>query len=117
MNLIVAGGRDFTDYKLLKEKLDFLLSNTDKEEVTILCGKAKGADSLGERYANENNIDVWEYPADWGKHGKQAGYLRNSQMVDDATHLVAFHDGVSRGTKHMIDLATNKGLVVRVVRY
>lgn len=116
MNLIVAGGRDFTNYKLLKEKLDFLLSNTDKEEVTILCDKAKGADSLGERYANENEIDVWEYPADWSK-GKQAGYLRNAQMADDATHLVAFHDGVSRGTKHMIDLATKKGLVVRVIKY
>jgi len=116
MNLIVAGGRDFTNYKLLKEKIDFLLSNTDKEEVTILCGKAKGADSLGERYANENNIDVWEYPADWSK-GKQAGYLRNSQMADDGTHLVAFWDGVSRGTKHMIDLATKKGLVVRVIKY
>lgn len=59
MNPIVAGGRDFTNYRLLKEKLDFPLSNTDKEEVTILCGKAKGADSLGERYANENNTDVW----------------------------------------------------------
>lgn len=117
MNLIVAGGRDFTNYRLPKEKLDFLLSNTDKEEVTILCGKAKGADSLGERYANENNIDVWEYLANWEKHGKSAGYLRNSDMADAGTHLVAFHNGISRGTKHMIDLATKKGLVVRVIKY
>lgn len=117
MNLIVAGGRDFTNYRLLKEKLDFLLSNTDKEEVTILCGKAKGADSLGERYANENDIDVWEYPANWDKHGKSAGYLRNADMADDGTHLVAFWDEVSKGTKHMIDLATKKGLIVRVIKY
>ena len=116
MNLIVAGGRDFKDYALLKSKLDFLLSNTDKEEVVILCGLAKGSDLLGKQYADENNMDVWEYPADWTK-GKQAGYLRNSQMADDATHLVAFWDGVSKGTKHMIDLATKKGLVVRVYRY
>lgn len=116
MNLIVAGGRDFTNYKLLKERLDFLLSNTDKEDVTILCGMARGADLLGKRYADENHIDVWEYPADWSK-GKQAGYLRNSQMAEEGTHLVAFHDGVSRGTKHMIALATKKGLVVRVIRY
>jgi hypothetical protein len=116
MNLIVAGGRDFTDYHLLKTKLDFLLSNTDKEEVTILCGMARGADLLGKRYADENEIDVWEYPADWTK-GKQAGYLRNSDMADNATHLVAFHDGASKGTKHMIDLATKKGLVVRVIKF
>lgn len=49
--------------------------------------------------------------------GKQAGYLRNSQMADEGTHLVAFHNGVSRGTKHMIDLATKKGLIVRVIKY
>ena len=119
MNLIVAGGRDFTNYRLLKEKLDFLLSNTDKEEVTILCGKAKGADSLGERYANENNIDVWEYAADWEKHGKSAGYLRNSDMADAGTHLVAFWNGTvkSSGTYNMIQTARKRGLVVRVVRY
>lgn len=116
MNLIVAGGRDFTNYKLLKEKLDFLLSNTDKEEVTILCGMARGVDLLGKRYADQNEIDVWEYPADWSL-GRQAGYLRNSDMADEGTHLVAFHNGISRGTKHMIDLATKKGLVVRVVKY
>jgi len=117
MNLIVAGGRDFNNYPLLKEKLDHLLSKTDKEEVTILCGMAKGADLLGKRYTDENNIDVWEYPANWDKYGKAAGYLRNSDMADNATHLVAFWDGVSKGTKHMIDLATEKGLVVRVIKY
>lgn len=119
MNLIVAGGRDFTNYKLLKEKLDLLLSNTDKEEVTILCGMARGADLLGKRYADENNIDVWEYKANWEKYGKQAGYLRNSQMADEGTHLVAFWNGTVKGsgTKHMIDLATKKGLVVRVIKY
>lgn len=117
MNLIVAGGRDFNNYKLLKTKLDFLLSKQNKEEVTILCGMAKGADLLGKKYADENNIDVWEYPANWEKHGKSAGYLRNSDMADAGTHLVAFWDGVSKGTKHMIDLATKKGLVVRVIKY
>ena len=119
MNLIVAGGRDFTDYKLLKEKLDFLLSNTDKEEVTILCGMARGADLLGKRYADENNIDVWEYPANWEKYGKQAGYLRNSQMADEGTHLVAFWNGTVKGsgTYNMIQIAHKRGLIVRVVRY
>lgn len=117
VRLIVAGSRNFTDYDKLCKSLDYLLSNTDKEEVTILCGMAKGADLLGRRYADENNIDVREYPADWDKYGKSAGYLRNSDMADNATHLVAFWDGVSKGTKHMIDLARKKGLVIRVIRY
>lgn len=116
IRLIVAGGRDFKDYALLKSKLDFLLSNTDKDNVVILCGKARGADLLGKQYADENKIDVWEYPAYWSK-GKQAGYIRNAWMADEATHLVAFWDGVSKGTKHMIDIATKKGLGVRVYRY
>jgi hypothetical protein len=117
MNLIIAGGRDFDNYSYLEKVLNHLLSRTDKETITIFCGKAKGADSLGERYALHNGIRVREFPADWNTHGKRAGILRNIEMGDEATHLVAFHDTVSRGTKQMIDYAEKKGLVVKVYNY
>lgn len=117
MNLIVAGGRDFTDYTLLKNKLDLLLSKRNKPDVILICGMARGADLLAKQYANENNMFVWEFPADWDNKGKSAGYLRNLQMAEEGTHLVAFWNGVSKGTKHMIDIATKKGLVVRVFPY
>lgn len=113
--VIVAGGRHFNNYELLKQKLDVLLSN--KEKVEIVSGGAKGADSLGERYAKEKNLLLETKPADWDKHGNSAGYKRNKEMADYADALVAFWDGKSKGTKHMIDLAKKSNLAVRVIYY
>jgi len=113
--VIVAGGRGFNNYPLMKERLNVLLAN--QPEVTIISGTAAGADRLGERYAEERELPVERYPAQWDLHGKAAGYKRNQQMAEVADALVAFWDGQSRGTKHMIDIATKIGLAVRVVRY
>lgn len=116
--VIVAGGRDFNDYTLLREKLDFYLRKlSSTHEIVIICGKARGADSLGEQYAIEHGYSVDAYPADWVKHGKSAGYIRNTIMAENADALVAFWDGQSRGTKHMIETAHKKNLKVRVVNY
>ena len=120
MNLIIAGERDFDDYALLCKSLDHLLKNTDKSTITVFSGQAKGADYLGERWAKSKNprILIRQFPADWDKHGKKAGILRNQEMLDaGASHLVAFWDKSSRGTKDMIDRATKAGIVVRVVDY
>lgn len=114
--VIIAGGRSFSDYERLKRVMDHLLSKT-KEEIVIVCGKARGADSLGEQYAKEKGYEVRYFPADWKGLGKSAGYKRNEQMAQNADALVAFWDGQSRGTKHMIDLAGKYGLDVRVVKY
>lgn len=112
LKVIVAGGRDFSDYKMLTKTLDHL-----KKPFEVVCGEAKGADSLGKRYANENELKVHSFPADWNTHGKSAGYKRNEQMAEFADACIAFWDGKSRGTKHMIDIATRKGLKLLVVRY
>lgn len=104
--LIVAGGRDFNDYDLLKSKLDKLLSN--KTHVEIVSGKARGADSLGEKYAKEKGYKIKEFPADWGKYGRAAGYIRNKEMAEYADGCLCFWDGKSKGTKHMIDLVEEK---------
>jgi len=113
--VIVAGGRDFADYDLLKSKLDNLLVNRDPVE--IVSGTARGADKLGEFYAKRSQLALALFPADWDLYGKSAGYKRNAQMADYADALVAFWDGKSRGTMHMINLAKSAGLQVRVVNY
>ena len=113
--VIIAGGRDFDDYNLLKNVCNELFKK--KSRFIIVSGKARGADNLGERFAKENEIEVKEFPANWGLYGKRAGFLRNEQMAEYANYLVAFWDGKSKGTKHMINLAKKKGLKVKVVRY
>lgn len=119
IRVIVAGGRDFTDYRLLCNTLNNLLSDKLKQ-VTIISGTAKGADSLGERFAKFNNVKLKQFPADWSI-GKRAGYIRNEQMAKYAAQgkgvLIAFWDNKSKGTKNMIDIAKNYGLEVHIINY
>ena len=120
MKVIVAGGRDFKNYKLLKCTLD----NFQQEygNITeVISGAAKGVDKLGEQYANENNIPIKRFVPDWEGLGKKAGHVRNRQMGDYAKEhngmLAAFWDKQSKGTKGMIDYAKNIGLKSVVVYY
>lgn len=112
--VIIAGGRNFSNEILLAESCDRLLKDL---EVEIVSGGAKGADRLGEFYAIDRDFSISRFPADWEKHGKRAGYLRNQEMAEYADILIAFWDGQSRGTKHMIDIATERGLIVHVIKY
>lgn len=113
---IVAGGREFNDYEGLKAKVSFLLQNK-MPDVAIISGCARGADALGARYAQENNIELIEIPANWDQYGKSAGYRRNVEMAHVANGLIAFWDGKSRGTKHMIDIARSKNIPTRIINY
>ena len=115
--VIIAGGRDFNDYELMCKKVNRILSNKNTSEIQIISGNARGADKLGEKYAKDNNISLMCFPADWNKYGKKAGYIRNEQMAKEADALIAFWDGKSKGTKHMIDIARSKGLLIRVIKY
>lgn len=115
--VIIAGCRDFTDYELLREKCDYHLQNLRLEDIVIVSGHASGADSLGERYAQERGFQLETYPADWQAHGRAAGPIRNAKMANVAHALIAFWDGKSRGTKNMIDTAKKHNLQVAVVRY
>lgn len=115
MKVIVAGGRDFDDYDLMCESLDKILEG--KTDITIVSGKAKGADRLGERYAKERGYPVEEYPADWDLYGKGAGPFRNEKMAKVSQVLVAFWDFKSSGTKDMITRAQTHDLELHVVKY
>lgn len=114
--VIIAGCREFNDYEFLRQKCDNILSKVRQtHSVVIVSGTARGADQLGERYAAERGYQVRRFPADWDRHGKAAGPIRNALMADSADALIAFWDGMSRGTKNMIDTAKNRGLSVRII--
>lgn len=112
--VIIAGGRNFNDYEKVKENCDSLLA--EKSDIVIICGMARGVDLLGRRYAGERGYKVAEFPADWNGFGKSAGYIRNTEMADNADALIAFWDGNSKGTNHMINIATDKKLFIRIVK-
>ena len=114
--VIVAGSRTFNDYGRLECVLNHLLSNT-MDDIEIVCGAARGADALGEQYALKQGFSLRYFPAEWERYGRTAGYRRNEQMAEYADALIAFWDGQSKGTRHMIDLAQKYNLKCRVIRF
>jgi len=135
MNLIVAGGRDFVDFELGFRIIDKVTANTPAEDITIVCGKALGADTCGEEWyklhkhegvkisyhiPDWDNIEVEGAVVKYNRFGKPynavAGHWRNSEMENLATHLIAFWSG-SRGTKDMITKIKKSGKPYRVFDY
>lgn len=72
---------------------------------------------MGERYALERGYSIKKFPADWNTYGKRAGYLINTEMANYADILIAFWDGKSKGTHHMINLARRANLKVDINRF
>lgn len=119
---IIAGGRDCSDRKLMYSALqDLLCTKGDycmpRDNVKVIHGGAKGADSMADDWFVVSWCPFDVFPADWDQHGKRAGIMRNLDMADAADALIAFWDGESRGTKHMIETAIKEGLEVHVYRY
>ena len=120
LRVIVAGGRDFTNINVMATVLNNLQDIDhviEIEKLILICGMARGADLTAYKLFKEAGLPVEEYPADWDQHGKQAGYIRNTQMAGVADMLIAFWDGQSRGTAHMIDTARKHNLNVLVFNY
>lgn len=110
MRILVCGGRDFSDSNLLNKFLNQYLSDID--DLVIIQGDAKGADYLAKLWAVSNTVKFESFPADWKKYGKRAGYIRNTQMLNEGKPdiVVAFPGG--KGTQMMITLAEAAGVPV-----
>lgn len=115
--VIIAGSRDFNDYKLLEKKMVNFLRYKYPSQVEIVSGTAMGADKLGERFAKEKGCKLTLFPVNWEIYGRGAGHIRNAQMAEYADACVVFWDGVSKGTRSMIDLAYRANLDVKIVRF
>ena len=110
LRVLVTGSRNWTDREELYEVLDEL-----RPAVVLHGGCPTGADAMASDWCQRNGVTEDVFPAEWGIHGRRAGYLRNKAMVDERPDLVvAFRLEGSRGTQMTIDLATQAGLKVRI---
>ena len=85
MKIAVIGSRNFADYELLKKTLNEITGITK-----VISGGAKGADSLAEQWAKENQIETVIYKPDWAKYGRGAGVVRNRLIIEDCDLCIAF---------------------------
>lgn len=129
--ILIAGPRDFNNQSYVFSALDMVFSRLIKspketrntleintlENVEIVEGSATGIDSLAREYAISKDIKYKEFPADWNKHGKAAGPIRNKQMAEYSDILIAFRyvDNPSRGTENMIRQAKENKLKIITV--
>jgi len=110
LRIIIAGSRGVDDHSVVGKAI----KESGLEVTEVVSGCARGVDRLGEEWAEENDVPLRRFPADWERHGSAAGFIRNAEMARHADALVAIWDGSSRGTAHMIKLARRKGLIVKV---
>lgn len=113
MKTIIAGNRNYTNKRFIDNQIREYMKHTPISE--ILEGGATGVDELAGLFAITNNIPRKTFYAPWAKYGKQAGPIRNEDMVRQADALLAFWDGRSRGTADIIRRAKRKGIKVTII--
>lgn len=105
MRLLVFGGRFYSDWSFLYDRIDEAVAGQDLH--CVIEGGADGADSMARQWARIRGIPCITHHADWKRHGRSAGPRRNIAMLQlwQPTHAVGFPGG--KGTEHM------KGLLSR----
>jgi len=102
MKLAIIGSRTAIDYSLLLRVINEYFPSKITE---VVSGGAKGADSLGAKFAKDNNIKLVEFLPDWDKYGKRAGFVRNQDIIEYADKVLGIWDGVSKGTANSLSIA------------
>lgn len=110
IKLGIVGVRTYTNYEEFKTLLEKELDDLNLNPEVIISGGAKGADSLAERWAKENNVPITIHKPNYEKYpGHLAPLERNTLIVNDSDLIIAFWDGRSKGTKNTIKKAEKAG--------
>lgn len=113
IRLLVTGSRDYADAAAVRSGLDQAQRFLKDREVTLVHGAARGADALAAAEAERRGWVLEAHPADWTRHGKMAGPMRNNAMVAAGADLViAFPQGESRGTRGCMKVAGEAGIPI-----
>lgn len=114
MKVIIAGSRHMPleSYHLVGKAV----AASGFKITEVVCGMARGADSLGWKWAIEFSIPVKKFPAQWDKYGRGAGPIRNKQMADYADALIVFIYNNSRGSANMLKQMRDAGKPCFVVQ-
>jgi hypothetical protein len=112
--ILVCGGRDYSDRQRIRSVLSEYLPAPGIDEPTVVHGAARGADRLAKEEAQDLGFWVEDFEANWGKHGKAAGPIRNRAMLDTKPDLVIAFPG-GKGTADCVAEARRRGITVREV--
>ncbi|MCK9543719.1 MAG: DUF2493 domain-containing protein [Novosphingobium sp.] len=110
MNIAVIGSREFKDKNFVFQTLSGFFDNqlsygNISSDYVLVSGGAKGVDSWGEEFWKKHSGECIIFKPEWDKYGKSAGFIRNKLIIEKSNRIIAFWNGISKGTKHSIDLA------------
>ena len=104
IKLVIAGGRD------IDESLAVTIINEAMVDLGLVAcinvveivhgGCPNGVDAAVAKHFR-GVVPMRVFPADWQKHGKAAGPIRNAQMAEYGDELLLVWDGKSRGSASM----------------
>lgn len=114
MKLIIAGTRTL---KVAGHEIADIIESLDLAPTEVVSGLCRGPDSAGLFYAISNDLKTKRFPANWAKHGKKAGIIRNMEMAKYADVLLLIWDGKSKGSKHMLATMKQLGKPVHEILY
>lgn len=110
MRVLVCGGRDFDNVAFVRSRLDAL--HAQQPITHLIHGGARGVDTIAGDWSKTKSIERYVCLADWNKHGKAAGPIRNARMLEWKPDLVVAFPG-GRGTANMIEQAERAGVPVK----
>jgi len=105
VKVVIAGSRDINDHGLVSD----IITDSGFDISQVVCGGAYGVDLIGKRWASDRDIAVKMFMADWEKHGKKAGPIRNAEMAHYADAAIIISNNDSKGSKSMINSITETG--------
>ena len=114
MKVIIAGSRTITNYEIVKLAIE--KSGWFDKITKIISGCARGVDQLAIRFAEEYDISIAKFPAEWKRYGMSAGYIRNAEMAKYGDALIAIIKDNSKGTANMIEVMERKGKLVYIYK-
>ena len=114
LKLAIIGSRGITDQNFIFDKLNEIFK--DRKPTEVISGGAKGPDTIGVKWAESLEIPTTVFKPDWERYGRGAGMRRNTTIVENCDHLIAFWDGESKGTQDSIYKAKKLGKNVLVIK-
>lgn len=115
MRILVTGGRDWKNKQTVYEAINNEISENPTDDEVIVTGACPtGADHYAEWAANIGGVAIEKHPADWKKHGRRAGPIRNALMVGLGADVCLAFDSGGPGTRNCIGLARKAGIPVKV---
>jgi len=113
MKLGIIGSRNITNFKTFEPYITKIVQ--DENITTLVSGGATGVDSFAEKYSVKHQLKLILYKPNWQKHGMNAGFIRNHDIIKSSDIILAIWDGSSKGTKHSINLANNYGKPIKII--